>query len=106
MTNEEAKELIEWLPAYQLYKMYGKSDTGEALKIAVEAIEKQIPKPYKVGIDRTWGTNARVKVCPVCDMYLDSIHFTDADGKKRKHVAYCDCCGQAVDYDEEATEDG
>lgn len=106
MTIEEAKELIEWLPAYQLYEMYGKSDTGEALKIAIEALEARIPKPYNVGYERAWGVSKKAKVCPACDCYIDEVHFIDADGQKRPHIAYCGHCGQAIDYDEEAKEDG
>ncbi len=50
-----------------------------AVEIAVEAMEKQIPKKPKMPLDAYW-------ICPVC-------------GKKVDHpFEYCRVCGQAIDW--------
>lgn len=50
-----------------------------AVEIAVEAMEKQIPKKPKMPLDAYW-------VCPVC-------------GKKVEHpYEHCMRCGQAIDF--------
>lgn len=69
----------------------------EALQMALSALEKQIPKKPTETIDRAWGIPCRQAVCPECDYYLGQIHFL-GDGKRK--IAYCERCGQAVDFSE------
>ena len=53
-----------------------------AVEIAVEAMQKQIPKEPKMPLDAYW-------VCPVC-------------GKKVEHpYEHCKGCGQAIDWEGE-----
>ena len=68
-----------------------------AREIAIEAMEKQIPKKPTEDIDRAWSIPCRQAVCPECDCYLGQIHFL-GDGKRK--IAYCERCGQAVDFSE------
>ena len=57
----------------------------EALNIAIEALEKQIPK--KVKIDEGYG------LCPICNHCIEDIDFISDNSHK-----YCDYCGQALDW--------
>ena len=52
-----------------------------AVDIAVEAMEKQIPKTPNETTDTAWGIPCRQAVCPECDCYMGQIHFI-GDGKK------------------------
>lgn len=81
MTNEEAKELIEWMPQY--YKLIGKTNLGEAWKIAVEAVEKQIPK-------KSFRVASTLYHCGTCKSLIRT------NGKWCDE--YCDHCGQAIDW--------
>ena len=65
--------------------------------IAIEALEKQVPKKPNKTVDTSWGIKREVNVCPVCDYYLSEINFI-GDGEK---VSYCEVCGQAIDWEEE-----
>ncbi len=76
-----------------------------------EIVEKAIPKEPEKTIDRTWGIEKEVNVCPACGNYLSDIQFIASDyfvsSKDKKYVAYCEHCGQAVDYaKEQGVEDG
>lgn len=68
----------------------------EAVDIAIEAMEKQIPKKVEYGIDGSWGTEKEQPVCPVCDYFIIQTYFI-GEGKK---VTYCEHCGQALDWSE------
>ena len=68
-----------------------------AVDIAVDAMEKQKPKKPKETTDTAWGIPCRQAVCPECDCYLGQIYFL-GDGKRK--IAYCERCGQAVDFSE------
>ena len=94
MTYEEAKiDLIE--SGIEL----GAGDfvDFEALKIAVVALDKQIPKKPTRGVDRTWGTPTKEAICPVCDYALGHWEFI-GDAKK---ITYCEHCGQAIDWSDD-----
>lgn len=67
----------------------------EALKIAVFALDKQIPKTPNSGVDRTWGTPTKEAVCPACDYALGHWEFI-GDAKK---ITYCEHCGQAITWE-------
>ena len=66
----------------------------EALKVAVVALEKQIPKkPIKLKANEdikigagTWKAGTTVYKCPRCDSFIS------------RSSNYCDKCGQALDW--------
>lgn len=57
----------------------------EALRMAVEALEKQIPKSC---CNRFYGDGSVEYVCPTCESAVN-------DDQK-----YCDACGQALDWED------
>lgn len=69
----------------------------EALKVAVVALEKQIPKkPIKLKANEdikigagTWKAGTIVYKCPRCDSFIS------------RSSNYCDKCGQALDRSDE-----
>ena len=96
MTTQEAlKHLKE--DSFIDFEEYGINGDLEALSVAIEALEKQIPKKPNKTVDTSWGIKREVNVCPVCDYYLSEINFI-GDGEK---VSYCEVCGQAIDWEEE-----
>lgn len=74
----------------------GNGDTYEAIRMAIEALEKQIPKPVQYVTDRTWGIEEQQPVCPECDGYLSHIVFITENGKRKNKISYCEWCGQAI----------
>ena len=62
-------------------KIYDIPHSGEALGVAIEALEKQIPKKPIV----TSKGEEEYSGCPVCNKFV----FDD----------YCQCCGQAIDWE-------
>ena len=94
MTAREAlKHLKE--DSFIDFEEYGINEDMEALSVAIEALEKQIPKKPNKEVETSWGIKREVNVCPVCDYYLSEINFI-GDGKK---VSYCEVCGQAIDWE-------
>lgn len=89
MTNEQAiahfKEQIE---------IFG-GEHHEAMKVAIEALEKQIPKkPKYIKVQNTSFTKAHSRcVCPICNERVDD------DGRGYEQP-YCMECGQALDWGE------
>ena len=93
MTPEEAISIIkcaigevEW--NYPL-------DYAEAFEVAIEALEKQVPKkPLDICTPVvTWGT------CPVCKGEL--IKLGNRPNRVFKSNAYCMDCGQKLDWSED-----
>lgn len=89
MTYEEAITLIEEIRPKKCKMVDDRlqggypdhdSDIGKAIDMAIEALEKQIPKKPAVNM-------AEYGVCPTCGRSID----TD----------YCIYCGQAIDWSEE-----
>ena len=73
----------------------------EPLEMAIEALEKQIPKKPNKAIDSSWGIKKEVHVCPVCDYYLTEVHFLTCDeASSTEKVTFCETCGQAIDWNE------
>ena len=68
---------------------------SEAIKEAVTAIRKLIPKKPNEGIDRTHGIPTKEAVCPVCDFSLPHWEFTGGG----ERVTYCEYCGQAISWE-------
>lgn len=95
MNKEKAIEIIKSLPAYRAELIYEReSDLAKALELAIEAIEKQIPKKpivQKRGIfdciDQLQIYNATI--CPTCGKEL-YIQFREYPCK----------CGQMIDWSE------
>ena len=89
MTESEAKVILE-----SEYKFHGECSVfGEALTMAINALEKQIPKkPYHISqVDD--NDNANVE-CPVCRATSDYA----VNVIKRGH---CWKCGQLLDWSDE-----
>ena len=83
MTESEAKVILE-----SEYKFHGECSVfGEALTMAINALEKQIPKkPISV----TSVENSMYVKCPTCK--LTTVLY---DGCV---MEYCKNCGQAIDW--------
>lgn len=85
-------------------KAFHCDETHDALVMAMDTLEKQIPQKTNYATDHTWGTEKEVPVCPNCDYYITPVEFIDVTicettGKcKTSKVTYCDTCGQAIDW--------
>lgn len=76
MTYEEAIKLLNSAPIY-----YGGKCLRTALDLAIEAIEKQIPKkPYDT------------VCCPLCKLEVELLPVDTEE------VTYCLHCGHAIDW--------
>ena len=79
MTDSEAKVILE-----SEYKFHGECSVfGEALTIAINALEKQIPKKPKTD-DRYV-----MYICPCCNDFIKVSHNC------------CQNCGQKLDWSDE-----
>lgn len=90
--NRTAKEAIENL---KKLKSFHNGSYGSSIRMAIEALEKQVPKKPK---EQGTGEKTHYK-CPECGwipltIYSDGYHL----GNKPK---YCERCGQAIDWSEE-----
>ena len=87
MTYKEAINTIEHGCIYR------DKQSGEALEIAVIAIEKQIPKKPKKKEENQYST---FYDCPCCGGYL----MSKIDGELccGQEYEYCYRCGQALDW--------
>lgn len=88
------KEAIEQLESLIINSQYFHDEEGdiwekdiEALNMAIEALEKQIPKKP---IDKTKSTDD-YGYCPNCKTIIDD--YSD--------FKFCSTCGQAIDWSEE-----
>lgn len=111
MTNDEAIKMIDNLTIFfsgneaimniKLFQEVYKppKDFAEAFDKAIEALEKQEPKPVQYTTDHTWGEESKQPVCPVCEMYLPKMVFIPVEGHEdAPRISYCDSCGQAIDW--------
>lgn len=85
MTNREAIDLIN----LTLRMNYVVPELQDALHLAVEAVEKQIPKRV---IRQKWT----ITKCPCCGCDLGE-YLTDGYTKEYDHMKVCDC-GQKLDW--------
>ena len=77
-------------------------DDYKANEMAIQALEKQIPKKPNKTIDSSWGTQKEAHTCPVCDYYLTEVHFIAPQKiESNKKITYCETCGQAIDWSDE-----
>ena len=75
---------------------------SEAKNMAIQALEKRIPKKPNKTIDSSCGIKKEVHVCPVCDYYLTEVHFIAPQKiESNKKITYCETCGQAIDWSDE-----
>lgn len=89
MIYEDAKAQLKKL------KSFHNGSYGAAVKMAITAIDKQIPKKPTSGVDRTWGMPTKEAICPACDYALGHWEFIGG-GKK---ITYCEYCGQAISWE-------
>ena len=85
MINEEI-EILKHEHDYAQLLSY----VNEALKTAISAIEKQIPKVAEHE-DGVWS------ICPCCGGSV----CNDTEHAVNKEVSYCEHCGQALDWSED-----
>ena len=86
MTNGEALEKIKqniWFKEDMLKKHKELRDYKEAVDLAMQALEKQIPKPVVQSTDDCTR-------CPMCGGYV-GIDIEEM---------YCSACGQALDWED------
>ena len=107
MTESEAikklKDILTECTESEEAVCYVTNVDAPALETAINALEKQIARKPNKAIDRSWGIQNEVNVCPVCDCYLTSVHFISIDENEVKgtnKVSYCETCGQKIDYNE------
>ena len=102
MTKGEAIANIEYARKW----LGSESDfSDEALDMAIEAIEKQIPKkPKHINKNASFDGNWK-KVCPACGRLLIERITTSEESYPRfyNHTPHC-ICGQAIDWSEPNTE--
>ncbi len=87
MTNERAKEALQYIRMGEAYY-------DNAIKVAIDALEKQIPRTVCLPASRI----GRERYCPRCRTYVglvDSILKSEEFGLS----TYCDACGQALRSD-------
>lgn len=83
MTVQEAKEwLNELKDSEEILEFYYADNIKEALDIAIESMEKQIPKKVERWADRQ-------PCCPICKRGVVKPH------------RYCVYCGQKIDWSKE-----
>ena len=104
MTESKAIELLEYIRERGNGEApYVGCAQNIAIEMAINALKKQIATKPNKAIDKTWGIENEVNVCPICDYYLTSVHFISIDENEVKgtdKVAYCETCGQKIDYNE------
>ena len=88
MTNEEAIEILQMVKTETFYR-YPKMD--EALKLAISALEKQMPKNP---IDNRYP----YAICPSCGghIYVGRIQ----DYIQNEENSFCEHCGQKISWRE------
>ena len=98
MDSREAIQLLdELLLRSDFSDQYGDMEDSspyeEAVEIARQAIEKQIPKKVKI---QFCGMGFKTDVCPTCgdDFYIDDLGQT-------MYYSFCPDCGQALDWSSE-----
>ena len=91
MTESEAKLILE-----SEYKFHGECSVfGEALKKAINALEKQIAKKPYIQQD---NRNNDCMECPSCDSFIGY----ECDCRDEHYqINYCPNCGQAIDWSDE-----
>lgn len=89
MTNEEAIEILKHEHDYAQLLSY----VNEALRLAISALEKQIPKKPKKKEENQYSA---FYDCPCCGGYL--VSKIDGELCGGQEYKYCCRCGQALDW--------
>ena len=99
MTESEAikklKDILSECTESEEAVCYVTNVDAPALEIAINALEKQIPKkPYCIE-DKMWG-------CPVCDNHLlpKWVKYPTELMPKTAGLPHCMSCGQKIDWSE------
>lgn len=111
MNNQEA---IKWLREAEILDLAsGNTKDREAVDLAVETMEKQIPMKPVIGyafpeklrevMKRTDPEKAQTKTdcCPVCGRTLGVSKFVQTKSGLRFGDLHCKRCGQAIDWEGE-----
>ena len=107
MTESEAIEKLKNMRLYMQIEDENNDckfteDDYKANEMAIQALEKQMPKKPNKTIDSSWGTQKEAHTCPVCDYYLTEVHFIEPQKiESNKKITYCETCGQAIDWSDE-----
>lgn len=114
MEYKEAVEALKLINTSRVHPFYNWEEMSEVRDIAIQAIEKQIPKKpiLKSGTEvihlnkgdepHEWREVKRQDwVCPVCGCFVGQRHnaFQIKPHDQRKSN-YCNECGQAIDWEE------
>ena len=87
-TQDAIKRIKEFGLHHAIGDLPHSTFTVEAFKMAIDALEKQIPQDVKVYVD---GLNYDINTyCPRCNCGVTLDYYTQ-DG-----YGYCQCCGQHV----------
>ena len=90
---------IEILDEYDVnFADISAEEIADAMQMAIEALEKQIPKPVQYETDYTWGIGNKQPICPECESDVSKIVFFPVDEVEAKSCSYCEFCGQAIDW--------
>lgn len=92
MTNEQVKEILED-ELVEMIERYGRDYSGvEAMKIAIQCVEIQIPKKaYQNELDRKGPDKTyNCWTCPTCGKFFASEHNPTLIPKR------CEKCGQKI----------
>lgn len=91
MTNPEAALILE-----RIWNDDEWTDrVREALRMALELLQKNEPMKVKVEECTSWGRTYFQPICPKCDKYVVPTEFIGSGEK----ISYCDSCGQALDWE-------
>lgn len=100
MTESEAIETIQF--DLEIGGEIQSQVMHDAIDVAIQALEKQIPKKPNKTIDSSWGIKKEVHTCPVCDCDLTEVYFiAPQESKIKEKITYCEACGQAIDWGDE-----
>lgn len=111
MKPQEAIPILERLQEPEAWEPQISRDAYEALELAIDALEKQIPKPPKMGYAfpkkiravMTFGgdnerAEAKTDCCPVCKRPLGVSKYVQTQTGLRFGDSFCKRCGQRIDW--------
>lgn len=100
MTHEEVIEALRLMNLKRSHPFLSWEETMEVRDIAIQAIEKQIPKkPMKIEKNSNPYYELKYSLCPNCSEAIDKYAIYDCVHKGIR--TYCPRCGQAIDWSEE-----
>lgn len=90
MTNEEAISILD-----ELGGTCSNDIIYVACHMAIEALEKQIPKKPRKQVISVYASKATEVLCPVCNKSICTWITLDSHSKKKP---FCPNCSQALDW--------